>query len=82
MNSEELFNMRHPNRLRTRPTNKSARPLPGSKRAERFHPAQIHEASSPQPHHLSDQLGGRHRKWMQNFSLQAGPPLWLLIKQG
>lgn len=24
----------------------------------------------------------RRRKWMQNFSLQAGPPLWVLLKRG
>jgi len=71
MNSEELFFMRHPNRLRIR---QGGRRLPADatkERAERYHSAQP-----------TGGRGGPHRKWMQNFSLRNGPPLWLILREG
>ncbi len=74
MNSEEPFSMRHPNRLRTRQEGRRARLELARKR-----PAQHHTEQSQAP--AGGVLDGPHRKWMQNFSLRAGPPLWLLLKQ-
>jgi len=75
MNFEESLHMRHPNRLRTRPDGKRAQIESESarKRAEQRGAAQMPANA------LAD---GPHRKWMRNFSLHAGPPLWLLLKQG
>ena len=71
MNSEELYQMRHPNRLRIRQSSgETARARSTRKRTEPLRPA-----------HSQETLEGPHRKWMQNFSLHAGPPLWLLLKQ-
>jgi hypothetical protein len=71
MNSEELSCMRHPNRVRLRQGGRRVPADATKERAERFH--------SPQ----SNGVGrGPHRKWMQNFSLRNGPPLWLVIREG
>jgi len=74
MTSEELFFMRHPNRLRTRQEGRRARLELARKRPSRHRSEQFHEPSK-------EVVEGPHRKWMQNFSLRAGPPLWLLLKQ-
>src|ERR1700730_10790403 len=72
MTSEELFFMRHPNRLRTRQGGARRAPPDATKeRAGRFHSAQPTAGR-----------GGQHRKRMQNFSLRPGPPLWLILREG
>jgi len=71
MNSEELFFMRHPNRLRIRQGGRRVPADATKERAERFHSAQSNGVSR-----------GSHRKWMQNFSLRYGPPLWLILREG
>jgi len=77
MNLEESLSMRHPNRLSTRPGGKSPRVelMPAGKRAEQHRSRRVQ-----QPAHAV--LNEPHRKWMRNFSLHSGPPLWLLLKQG
>jgi hypothetical protein len=64
MNAEELFHMRHPNRLRGRRSEAKDALRPSRKRVRR-----------------TPSMEGKHRKWMQNFNLQTGAPLWLVLKQ-
>ena len=71
MKYEELFHMRHPNRLKMRRAGKQAPVESTKERAGRYHSAQPSASGS-----------GTHRKWMQNFSLRNGPPLWLILKEG
>jgi hypothetical protein len=71
MNSEELFFMRHPNRVRIRQGGRRVPTEAPKERAERYHSARSTGVSS-----------GPHRKWMQNFSLRTGPPLWLILREG
>ena len=71
MNSEELSCMRHPNRLKVHREGGRIPEDPTKERAGRYHP----------PARPTAVAKGAHRKWMQNFSLHAGPPLWLLLKQ-
>jgi hypothetical protein len=72
MNSEELSYMRHPNRLRIRHgAGRQVSADATKERAERYHSAQA-----------TGKSGGAHRKWMQNFSLRNGPPLWLILREG
>jgi hypothetical protein len=89
MNSEELFHMRHPNRLRVRRSGTRARIQSSEKRASE--PSKESTQNAVPSEAVREWLHGtrrnprategRHRKWMQNFSLHAGPPLWLLLKQ-
>jgi len=69
MNPEELFHMRHPNRLKMRASGKQTRAESTKERANRHHTTRTHG-------------GEGHRKWMQNFSLRNGPPLWLVLREG
>jgi len=71
MKSEELSYMRHPNRLRIRHGGKRVPTDAPKERAERYHSAQSNGGGR-----------GPHRKWMQNFSLRNGPPLWLILREG
>jgi hypothetical protein len=72
MNSEELSYMKHPNRTRVRQGVGRRVPADATKkRAERYHSAQP-----------TGVRGGPHRKWMQNFSLRNGPPLWFILREG
>ena len=70
MNSEELSYMRHPNRLRIRRDGKRVPADATKERAERYHSTQSNGGRGP------------HRKWMQNFSLRTGPPLWIILREG
>jgi len=69
MNFEELSSMRHPNRLRVRGDHKRTPADLAKERSERYHSGRA--AANPGP----------HRKWMQNFSLHTGRPLWLILKE-
>lgn len=68
MSHEEIFYMRHPNRLKMRRSGKEAPVESTKERAGRYHATQ------------SPSSGGAHRKWMQNFSLRNGPPLWVVLR--
>lgn len=76
MKDEDLFFMRHPNRLRALKAEPRSRTLP-RKTSNGHHRS---ETLSGPPNH--ETTAERRRKWMQNFSLQVGPPLWVLLKQG
>ena len=68
MKIEESY-MRHSNRLRASGDRKRASVVSARESSERHHSARA--GVNPGP----------HRKWMQNFSLQSGRPLWLILKE-